>query len=135
MKFGKYTLFSLYGTTANGSMYPVAFTIVFGNENTDAWNKFWKFTAGLHPSLNDPTVTIITDQNKGSITAIAEHVPNAFHFHCSYHHAANVLKNCKGGKVKHLPNYVFKKMVRSNSIAELDWHENRLFSHLNQKEG
>ena len=60
--FGKYTLFSLYGTTANGNMYPVALGYVFGNENKAAWMSFWEFVVKIHPSLNEPECTIITDQ-------------------------------------------------------------------------
>jgi hypothetical protein len=33
MSFGKYTLYSCYGTTANCNTYPVAFGILFGNED------------------------------------------------------------------------------------------------------
>ena len=33
INWGKYTLFSLYGTTANSTMSPVALTIVYENEN------------------------------------------------------------------------------------------------------
>ncbi len=32
MSFGKYTLYSCYGTTANGNTSPAAFGIHFGNE-------------------------------------------------------------------------------------------------------
>ncbi len=76
MHFSKHTLFSAYGSTANGSMAPVAFGILFGNENKESWGKFWKFVSFHHPSLND-SITIITDQDKGSIAAIKEYMPNA----------------------------------------------------------
>ncbi len=35
MNFGKYTLYSCYGTTANGNTSPVAFGILFGNEDKE----------------------------------------------------------------------------------------------------
>ncbi len=41
LNFGKYTLFSCYGVTANSNMSPVGFAIKFGNENTSNWTKFW----------------------------------------------------------------------------------------------
>jgi hypothetical protein len=47
--FGKYTLFSCYGITANGNMSPVGFGIVFRNENGTTWNKFWTFVKDIHP--------------------------------------------------------------------------------------
>ena len=44
MQIGKYPLFSAYGTSAtNGNMYPVAFAILFGNEDTVNWTIFWEF--------------------------------------------------------------------------------------------
>jgi hypothetical protein len=43
MSIGKYTLFSAYGTTANGNMSPIAFAILFGNEDMTNWKIFWKF--------------------------------------------------------------------------------------------
>ena len=39
--FGKYTLFSRYGITANANMSPVAFATLFGNESGYAWKQFW----------------------------------------------------------------------------------------------
>ena len=39
--FGKYTLFSAYATTANGNMSPLAFGLIFGNEDTNNWSKLW----------------------------------------------------------------------------------------------
>ena len=35
MNFGKYTLYSCYGTTANGNTSPVAFVILFGNKDKE----------------------------------------------------------------------------------------------------
>jgi hypothetical protein len=65
LNFGKYTLFSCYGVTANSNMSPVGFAIIFGNENTSNWTKFWEYVLKLHPSMNSGYITIITDQDKG----------------------------------------------------------------------
>ncbi len=40
MKFGKYTLYSCYGITANCNASPVAFAIVYGNEDKSGWVNF-----------------------------------------------------------------------------------------------
>jgi hypothetical protein len=61
LNFGKYTLFSCYGVTANSNMSPVAFAILFGNENTANWSKFWEFVVRLHPTLDSEKNTVITD--------------------------------------------------------------------------
>jgi hypothetical protein len=41
--FGEYTLFSAYGTSANGNMCPLAFGLLFGNKDKQNWCKFWSF--------------------------------------------------------------------------------------------
>ena len=96
--FGKYTLFSAYayGTTANVNMSPLAFGIMFGNKDTGNWTKFWEFVKEIHPSVNSQTITILTDQDKGSIAAISDTLPEAHQFHCSYHRHQNIIKACGG---------------------------------------
>jgi hypothetical protein len=98
MQFGKYTLFSAYGSTADRSMFPVAFAIMFGNEKKESWGHFWCFAVKHHPSLNDPSITLITNQDKGLIHAIKQYVPIGHHFHCSWHRKGNIMKSCGGGK-------------------------------------
>jgi hypothetical protein len=85
LNFGKYTLFSCYGVTANSNASPVAFAIIFGNESTSTWRQFWKYALELHPSLDAGDITIITDQDKGQKNAIAHYLKLVGHFHCSYH--------------------------------------------------
>lgn len=46
---------------------------------------FLEFVAKLHPSMNSGDVTVITDQDKGQMNAIAKWIPAAGHFHCSHH--------------------------------------------------
>jgi hypothetical protein len=48
------------------------FGIIFGNEDKDGWERFWKFASTRHPCLNHARVTIINDQQKGSIEAMSE---------------------------------------------------------------
>ena len=55
--FGKYTLISTYGTTANGNMSPLAFGIMLGNEDTGNRTKFWEFVKEIHPSVNEPQLS------------------------------------------------------------------------------
>jgi hypothetical protein len=70
LNFGKYTLFACYGVTANANMSPVGFAIIFGNENGASWKEFWGFIHRTHPTMNRPDVTIVTDQDKGSMGAL-----------------------------------------------------------------
>ena len=66
-------------------MSPVAFAIVFGNENGDSWGAFWEFVKKLHPTIDMGDVTVITDQDKGQMTTIAKTLSEVGHFHCSHH--------------------------------------------------
>ena len=93
ISFGKYTLYSCYGTTANGNTSSIAFGIHLGNEDKDGWLQFWKFVKNLHPSLDDEAVTMINDQATGLIEAMRELLPKAAHFHCSYHRRQNITKH------------------------------------------
>ena len=77
--FGKYTLFLAYATTANGNMSPLAFGLLFGNEDYKNWSKFWNFVKKVHPCIDSPEVTILTDQDKGSIAAVASTLKHAAH--------------------------------------------------------
>ena len=98
MNFGKYTLYSCYGITANCNAYPVAFSIIFGNEEKEGWDNFLKFVKNCHPSIKHAQVTVIIDQQKGSAEALQEIVPLAVNFFCSYHRGKNILTHVKGGK-------------------------------------
>ncbi len=70
LNFGKYTLFSCYGVTANSNMSLVGFAIIFGNKNTINCTKFWDYALKLHPSMNSGYITIITNQDKRKKSAI-----------------------------------------------------------------
>jgi hypothetical protein len=83
MNFGKYTWYSCYGTIANCNTYPVAFGILFGNEDKEGWMDFWDFAKLVHPSIDDTRVMIITDHAKGLTQSIADVLPSTGHFHCS----------------------------------------------------
>lgn len=75
----------------------------------------------IHPTINKPDVTFITEwYKKGSIAAIEENFPKAFQFDCSYHCAANKLLNCKEGKAKHSPHGLFRSMVNCGSLLLLN---------------
>lgn len=89
LQFGKYTA---YGSTANSNASPVAFAILFGNEDTSNWVKFWTFAKSLHPHLDNGAITIITDQDKGSDAAVSRVLPHAVNFHCSWHRRGNIIK-------------------------------------------
>jgi hypothetical protein len=100
MSFGKYTLYSCYGTTANCNTYPVAFGILFGNEDKEGWIELWDFAKSIHPPIDDTRVAVITDLAKGLTQLIAEVLPSSGHFHCSYHRHQKIVKFVTGGTQK-----------------------------------
>jgi hypothetical protein len=119
LDFGKYTLYSAYGSTANAQAAPIAFAIQFGNEDTLSWTNFWEFALALHPWLNDRTMTIITDQDKGSKASIQAVIPQAFNFHCSFHRRLNINIHCKGGKKIHSASWMFNKLLSCRTTEEI----------------
>jgi hypothetical protein len=58
---------------------------------------FWNFVNKVHPTINRPQVTLMTDQDKGSIASVKLCIPRAFNFHCSYHRRENINKYCGNG--------------------------------------
>ena len=91
LNFGKYTMFTCCGITANTNMSPVGFAIIFGNENGARWKEFWRFIVQTHPSINRADVTIVTDQDKGSMGAIEEILSAVGHFFCAWHRRKNII--------------------------------------------
>jgi hypothetical protein len=97
MSFGKNTLFTAYAKTANGNMSPLLYGILFGNEDKANWTTFWTCLNQVHPHINQSNMTIMTDQDKGSIESVKLIIPNAAQFFCSYHRRCNIIKTCGGG--------------------------------------
>ena len=118
--FGKYTLYSCYGTTANCNTAPVAFGILFGNEDKDGWEAFWKFALTQHVGLNHRTKTYITDQAKGLVESVKGVMKEAGHFHCSYHRRKNILTYCKGGTKPYSATWLYDKLMFAKTKAEIE---------------
>jgi hypothetical protein len=129
LNFGKYTLYSCYGITANANMFPVGFAIIFGNENLLSWKAFWKFVVELHPSVNQRDVTIVTDQDKGLEKAIAEEVTQVTNFHCSFHRSQNIIKMCgaKSGTRVYSALWVYNRLLQCRTVTQLDKEKDKYF--------
>lgn len=133
MNFGKYTLYSCYGTTANCNTFPVAMSIQFGNEDKLGWMQFWDFAKTLHPSLDDKDTTIITDQDKGLRAAVSEVLPSAAPFICSFHREQNIMKYVKGGNGTYSCRWMFKKLLKAHTVAEIEHLKNKHAVHIDDK--
>ena len=79
-------------------MAPLGFVMLFGNEDTVNWSRFWKFIVSEHPIVNQVMKTVITDQDKGALTAIRQVVPDAGQYHCAFHWCQNIKKKFGGGE-------------------------------------
>ena len=121
MSFGKYTLFSAYANTANGTMASLGFAILFGNEDTTNWIKFWTFIKSVHPIVNQPTKTVITDQDKGSLASIRQILPDAGLFHCAFHRRQNIKKKFGGGEGNTALTclWMYNLLVKCSSVAAI----------------
>ena len=75
-------------------MSPVGFAIVFGNENGTTWKEFWTFVKDIHPLVNLPDETIVTDQDKGWKSTITSIMNETGNFHCAHHRRGNIIKMC-----------------------------------------
>ena len=120
MNFGKYTLFSCYGSTANANTSPIAFAILFGNEDKASWEVFWEFAKEQHPCLDQFNKTFITDQAKGLVDSVKKVLPAAGHFHCSYHRRKNIEKYCKGGKKAYSGSWLYDKLLGARTKDEVE---------------
>ena len=127
MSFGKYTLFSAYANTANGTMAPLGFAILFGNEDTTNWIKFWTFIKSVHPIVNQPTKTVITDQDKGSLASIKQILPEAGLFHCAFHRRQNIKKKFGGGEGSTPLTclWMYNLLMNCNSIGSIQYLKNK----------
>jgi hypothetical protein len=122
LDWGKYTLFSCYGQTANANISPVAFAIIFGNENGTSLKQFWEYAVNLHPCINAGNITILTDQDKGQITAIAERLDEVGHAHCAHHCRGNIIKNCGGGsgKTKFTALWCYNALINCLTVEQIE---------------
>ncbi len=127
--FGKYTLFLAYATTANGNMSPLAFGLLFGNEDTKNWSKFWCFVKNVHPCINSPEVTILTDLDKGSIAAVEKEVKQAAKFLCSFHRHQNIIKTLGGGKgsTSLTALWMYNLLCGCDSVAQLKRNKEKYY--------
>jgi hypothetical protein len=117
--FGEYTLYSCYGVSSNGNTFPVALGIVFGNEDKEGWTKFWHFATNIHPCINRPVTTVITDQQKGRIPALAK-IPFAVNFFRSFHCRENIKKFVRGGNGPYSCMWLYNLLLNAKTPAALE---------------
>jgi hypothetical protein len=121
MSFGKYTLYSVYGASANGTMSALGFALLFGNEDKQSWMQFGNFIRKTHPTINQSKYTFITDQDKGSLLAVEDIFPLAGRFLCNFHCRQNIMKKCNGRSGQRLLSALcmYNLLIGCKSVASL----------------
>jgi hypothetical protein len=133
MNFGKYTLYFCYGITANCNASPVAFSAVFGNEDKSRLIDFWTFEKKIHPCLSTPETTIITNWEKGFIEAMAEVLPLAVNFFCSFYQRKTIETFVKGEKGKYSRHWFYWQLLNCSlpeTVTKLHFEH---AAHINDK--
>ena len=115
-----------YGTNANDHMSPVAFALIFGNEDKTNWATFWNLVKELHPSLDDRRKIFLTNQDKGCLASLQDVFKDASQFMCSFHCRQIILKNCGGGKgeIPHSALWVYNMLSSCHDIETLENKQN-----------
>jgi hypothetical protein len=60
-------------------------------------HNFWNFIKRMHPTINQSKYTIITNQDKGSLSAMEKIIPLVGRFLCSFHWQQKIMKKCSDG--------------------------------------
>jgi hypothetical protein len=132
-QFGKYTLYSLYGTTANCNTFPIAFAILFGNECREGWTMFFTAVGQWHPTFNKCQTTLISDQAKGLIDSIAEVMHLVGHFFCSFHRRKNINTYVCGGTGQYSCIWMYNELMHANTVEELNEIKHQHSAHISDK--
>jgi hypothetical protein len=113
-------------------MSPVAFGLLFGNEDKTNWSTFWNFVKELHPSLDEPRKTLLTDQDKGCLGALQEIFEHASQFMCSFHRRQNIVKSCGGGKGKipYSALWVYNMLSSCHNLERLEQLKQKYYPHM-----
>jgi hypothetical protein len=91
--------------------------------------KFWSYVKKIHPCINSPEVTILTDQDKGSIAPIEKEVKQAAQFFCSFHCHQNIIKTLGGGK-RSTPLtalWMYSLLCGCDSVAQLERNKEKYY--------
>ena len=117
-------------------MSPVGFAVVFENEKGTTWNKFWTFVKGVHPLINLPDVTIVTDQDKGQKSTISAIMDKTGHFHCAHHRRGNIIKMCgsKSGSCIYSALWEYNPLVGCQTVKAIERGKNNSMEMMHVKD-
>jgi len=86
--------------------------------------------------MNMPNVTIVTDQDRGSMGAIAEVMTDCGYFFCAWHRQQNIIKQCGGssGRVPYSALWVYNRLTECRSVDHFNHLCERYFPLMNPQD-
>ncbi|CAH9132495.1 unnamed protein product [Cuscuta epithymum] len=108
-------LLSAIGRDSNDQMYPVAWAVVEG-ENNSSWEWFFCELKKNLGSTDGVDMTFISDEHQSILRGVHKVFPMAEHRHCARHVFANWHKSHKGDELKML----FWKAAKAYNGADLE---------------
>ena len=106
----------------------LAHAIIFGNEDKRALEVILFIRNSALPQLNKSTSTIISDKDKGLLTAINSILPSAAGFYCSQHRQENIVR-----RFRSLAASMYIRAVCAVTIHDLLQEKKKIDELLNEK--
>jgi zinc finger SWIM domain-containing protein 3 len=99
----RWNLTILIAATMDGDnqILPLAWGFV-PTESNDSWSFFLSHFRQTFPSIDNATVTTISDRSKGLEPAMTAELSHTIHLYCCYHLQENLMKFHPGGQVRNL---------------------------------
>ena len=88
------------------------------SESTDNWVFFLSHFWRTFPSIDDASITVISDRSKGLDPALTAEFSHAIHAYCCYHLQKNLMKLHPGGEVREL----FWQATEARSKSQFEEH-------------
>jgi hypothetical protein len=121
MSFGKYTLYSVYGTNANGFMSALGFALCLAMRTSKVGCNFGTSLRKHTQLLTSPIIQSSPTRTRVLFLAMEDTVPLAGRFLCSFHRQQHIIKKCGGGKVQKALSalWVYNLLIGCKSVASL----------------
>jgi hypothetical protein len=102
-------------------MSALGFALLIGNEDKKIGHDFGTSFKKMHPTINQSKNTIITNQDKGSLSVMEEVIPLARRFLCSFHCQQNIITKCSGGACQRPLSamWMYNLLMGCKSVASL----------------
>ena len=93
----------------------LAHAIIAGNEDKRGWTSFFKFIMDHYPDIDHPSITIVSDRDKGLVESISSVLPNFNSFFCTRHRSGNIAGGFGGEAAR-----AFQTAVKASAPSQLE---------------